>query len=187
MALRPRRTIEDLITVANTIHGRDGHFPLTSDEPLAPGETHDHLESATTTVDFLRTNGVALPPGSPGRQHLTQLRRLREAVRALAAGDRRAYARRTPVALSKLRFHIVDDEIVAAQRGWDGFVADLTLTLSSARDLAGRLKTCANPDCRWLYADGSKNRSRRWCERQTCGNRANVRRWRKRSRARRPT
>ncbi len=32
-----------------------------------------------------------------------------------------------------------------------------------------RLKACANPDCQWIYYDGSRNRSGRWCSMNECG------------------
>lgn len=35
-----------------------------------------------------------------------------------------------------------------------------------------RLKACANPRCRWIFYDGSKNRVGRWCRMSMCGNRA---------------
>ncbi len=43
-----------------------------------------------------------------------------------------------------------------------------------------RLKLCDAHDCGWLFIDGSRNRSRRWCEMAECGNRAKVRRFRER-------
>jgi predicted RNA-binding Zn ribbon-like protein len=43
-----------------------------------------------------------------------------------------------------------------------------------------RLKGCANDTCRWLYYDQSKNRSRKWCEMETCGNVINARAYRRR-------
>jgi predicted RNA-binding Zn ribbon-like protein len=39
------------------------------------------------------------------------------------------------------------------------------------------VKICAAPDCGWLFLDTSRNRSRRWCEMQDCGNRAKARRF----------
>ncbi len=33
------------------------------------------------------------------------------------------------------------------------------------------VRACAAEDCRWLFLDTSKNRSRRWCDMKTCGNR----------------
>lgn len=42
-----------------------------------------------------------------------------------------------------------------------------------------RIKICNNDDCRWVFYDESKNRSRRWCG-TTCGNLHKVRRYRAR-------
>ncbi|MGE5624603.1 MAG: CGNR zinc finger domain-containing protein [Bacillota bacterium] len=41
-----------------------------------------------------------------------------------------------------------------------------------------RVKECADDDCRWLFLDTSKNRSRQWCSMENCGNRSKVRRFR---------
>jgi predicted RNA-binding Zn ribbon-like protein len=54
------------------------------------------------------------------------------------------------------------------------------IAASAAEALAGadarRLKFCANPDCRWLFHDPTKARTKLWCNDRTCGNRARVRR-----------
>ena len=39
---------------------------------------------------------------------------------------------------------------------------------------SGRLRTCASPDCREVFFDESRNRSRRYCDSRTCGNRLHV-------------
>ncbi|MGH2948841.1 MAG: CGNR zinc finger domain-containing protein [Solirubrobacteraceae bacterium] len=41
-----------------------------------------------------------------------------------------------------------------------------------------RVKACA--DCRWLFLDASRNRSRRWCTMEECGVRSKMRRYRAR-------
>lgn len=46
-----------------------------------------------------------------------------------------------------------------------------------------RLRECAAHDCGWLFIDTSRNRSRRWCSMQSCGNRAKVSHFRERHRA----
>jgi predicted RNA-binding Zn ribbon-like protein len=55
------------------------------------------------------------------------------------------------------------------------------LARQSAELLVGgtlaRVRECAAGDCRWLFLDTSKNRSRRWCDMKSCGNRAKVRRF----------
>jgi predicted RNA-binding Zn ribbon-like protein len=40
-----------------------------------------------------------------------------------------------------------------------------------------RIRICANPQCGWLFLDSSRNRSRRWCSMDSCGNRAKARRF----------
>ncbi len=49
-----------------------------------------------------------------------------------------------------------------------------------------RIRQCADETCGWLFIDRSRNRSRRWCDMSSCGNRAKARRNYARRRARRP-
>ncbi len=46
-----------------------------------------------------------------------------------------------------------------------------------------RVRECDSPTCTWLFIDRSRNRSRRWCDMQTCGNRAKARRHYRRRKA----
>jgi predicted RNA-binding Zn ribbon-like protein len=46
-----------------------------------------------------------------------------------------------------------------------------------------RLKVCAN--CRWLFLDQSRNRSRRWCSMADCGTAVKMERFVERRRVRR--
>jgi predicted RNA-binding Zn ribbon-like protein len=40
-----------------------------------------------------------------------------------------------------------------------------------------RVRRCANSeDCDWLFIDATRNRSRRWCDMRSCGNRTKARR-----------
>lgn len=60
--------------------------------------------------------------------------------------------------------------------------------LTSAADLLAsdrlmRLRECASNDCTWLFVDESRNRSRRWCDMSTCGNRMKARRHYRRGRS----
>jgi predicted RNA-binding Zn ribbon-like protein len=38
------------------------------------------------------------------------------------------------------------------------------------------IRECGAPDCEWLFLDHSRNRSRRWCDMRSCGNRQKARR-----------
>ena len=48
---------------------------------------------------------------------------------------------------------------------------------------SGRLRTCASPTCREVFLDESRNRSRRYCDSRTCGNRLHVAAYRARKAA----
>jgi predicted RNA-binding Zn ribbon-like protein len=48
--------------------------------------------------------------------------------------------------------------------------------LIMSTDLAD-IRACCNPECRWIFVDVSKNRTRRWCSMKICGNRMKARRF----------
>lgn len=64
--------------------------------------------------------------------------------------------------------------------GW--WVARSAAQLLTSQDLTF-VRECAGYDCGWLFMDRTKNRSRRWCDMSTCGNRAKGRRHYERRRA----
>jgi predicted RNA-binding Zn ribbon-like protein len=49
------------------------------------------------------------------------------------------------------------------------------LTLLTQTNLS-RVKQCQGEHCGWIFFDTTKNKSRRWCEMEVCGNRAKQRR-----------
>ena len=76
--------------------------------------------------------------------------------------------------------------------GWRGDSGELDRMLwpiaRSAGELLtseelGRVRQCAGDPCGWLFLDTSRNRSRRWCDMESCGNRAKARRHYRRKRA----
>jgi predicted RNA-binding Zn ribbon-like protein len=48
---------------------------------------------------------------------------------------------------------------------------------------AGRMRSCASPTCNDVFVDLSRNRSRRYCDSRTCGNRLHVAAYRARKQA----
>jgi predicted RNA-binding Zn ribbon-like protein len=68
--------------------------------------------------------------------------------------------------------------------GWEDAVELDRVLWPVARDAAEllvlgdlrRVGKCCGENCDWLYLDTSRNRSRRWCDMQSCGNRAKARR-----------
>ncbi|MCA1832955.1 MAG: CGNR zinc finger domain-containing protein [Actinomycetota bacterium] len=67
-------------------------------------------------------------------------------------------------------------------RGVDGAIGAI-LAVAFAAMAEGswtRLKVCPEETCRVAFYDQSKNRSRRWCSMEVCGNRTKVRAYRQR-------
>ena len=56
------------------------------------------------------------------------------------------------------------------------------LLRAMARPSWPRFKACRGDDCRWVFLDGSRNTSRRWCDMANCGNRAKAATFRDRHR-----
>jgi predicted RNA-binding Zn ribbon-like protein len=56
------------------------------------------------------------------------------------------------------------------------------LSVLTGSDLS-RIKRCPGDHCGWLFYDATKNRRRRWCEMEVCGNRAKQKRRRRRDRS----
>ena len=157
----------------------------------------DHLQDPQWLGRFLERWEL----GSAGRAsaqilgRLTVLRAvLRRIVDAEVAGSRPTGAdvdelNRYLAAAPAIRRLVHDKEAyrldtVAQARGWDWVMAEIARSLAEllARPGEQRIKVCANPDCRWVFYDESKSRTRRWCD-DSCGNLLKVRRFRARERA----
>ena len=76
--------------------------------------------------------------------------------------------------------------LVPAGEGVDAVLATYAAAIYDAM-AAGtwpRLKICGAGDCQWAFYDTSKNRSGAWCSMAVCGNRAKVRKYQARQKAR---
>jgi predicted RNA-binding Zn ribbon-like protein len=102
--------------------------------------------------------------------------RAEDRARLNAFLERVSYVRRIEAAGGKLA-------LAEVPAGGPLEVALASIARSFAATLAeadiSRLKICRNKDCLWVFLDGSRNKSRRWCE-TTCGNLMKVRRFRRR-------
>ena len=105
------------------------------------------------------------------------------------AGDLELLNRTVAESAALLRLESDGPEFAWRWRGLDSSPeAVLAPIARSAADLLtggdlGRLRECAGTGCTWLFLDSSRNRSRRWCSMESCGNRAKARRHYRRSRA----
>src|SRR5213592_48759 len=160
------------------------------------GEPVDHLQAYDDLIRFARQ--AKLVSAIDARRLRREARRrpdaatralrhavaLREALYrifgGLAAGRRPSSAdlatlnAALPAALAQL--YVVPEH---DQFAW-AWARDAAVFLTSVR--LSRLRTCANPRCRWLFVDVTRNGMRRWCSMAVCGNRAKVGRYRQRQR-----
>jgi len=93
-----------------------------------------------------------------------------------------------PEAMSRLQLVLTADGFAWSWAG-DGSSLERVLwpVVRSAAELLttselNRVGICAGDGCGWLFFDTSKNRSRRWCAMEDCGNRAKARRHYRQSR-----
>lgn len=148
------------------------HDRLAAHYDRKPREAAAALAKGTTVRDLLLAIFGGIAHGRPvSSQRLSEL----NAALAHAPG--------------RLRLHRNSGRI---ETEWtsagDGLQEVLFAVLASAAELLasdrlGRVRECASADCTWLFVDESRNRSRRWCEMSSCGNRMKARRHYRRAKA----
>ena len=156
----------------------------------------DELATAAALAGWLAGRGL-IPAGTqPTDPDLAAAHRLRDALRgALAARassgwDGRAGANGALAGLT-LRVELGADGtprlFPVAGTGVSAALARLAATaaLAEADGSWQRLKTCAAPDCRWVFYDTSRSGAGRWCSMRVCGNRDKTRAYRQRHRGNR--
>jgi predicted RNA-binding Zn ribbon-like protein len=153
-------------------------------------------DRALTPSDFLdwAQRGDINLERAPSTQALARLLKLRGALADIfdALTDERAPAARD---LAILNAELADaraaERLMPTDRGFtlkDGAPSAVdrfrhTISCEAADLLIGdlrRVKRCPDHECLWLFYDGSKNLSRRWCAMDDCGTKDKVRRFRER-------
>lgn len=140
---------------------------------------------AAEALRFEELEGRRLVVADAGASHGTVLA-IREATDTLFR-DAATSGRIQPSLLPPLLRACADGLERPASAGiGPGLVEFETALARSALDMlagptVGRIRIC--PNCRWLFLDRSRNRSRLWCDMTVCGNRAKARRHYRRRRA----
>ena len=73
-------------------------------------------------------------------------------------------------------------EFVPDRPGWRWILAAVARSFveTVVNGESARIKICRNDDCRWIFYDQTKGKTRCWCSSKSCGNRERVRRARAR-------
>jgi predicted RNA-binding Zn ribbon-like protein len=153
----------------------------------------DLLDDRAWRHELLRSVGCGERSASP--QRLKELRALlREVAQTLSRdavpSSEQLEAVNAVLRTAPVRPHLFHDgsryglELTPLRRDERAVLAELTGHFARLvlRLQPPRLKLC--PGCGRAFYDESRNRSRRWCESQTCGNRIRVRRFREKRRTR---
>lgn len=72
-------------------------------------------------------------------------------------------------------------ELKSKERNWDWVLHEITASFAEliSSEAIKRVKLCENPECRWVFFDESKSKTRRWCD-NTCASLIKVRKFRER-------
>lgn len=163
---------------------------------VIPEWGRDDLATPAELVTWLQGRGLLghdarADQGALGRAHA-----LRAALRALAVANAACAApddearRAVDAALRPLPVGLASDgrglRVVPAAGGVDGALAAIAATAVTASidGTLERLKACRDEECRWVFYDGSRNRSSSWCSMRVCGGRVKARAARRRRAAR---
>jgi predicted RNA-binding Zn ribbon-like protein len=107
---------------------------------------------------------------SPDKSHLRSLNRFLSAARIV-----------DEVVWHKRRFVPSSPEVTERPDGPLRQIVDAAVVLITSPDI-DNVRECSEKTCRWLFLDRSRNRSRRWCDMQLCGNRSKAKRFYARTR-----
>jgi predicted RNA-binding Zn ribbon-like protein len=168
---------ELLIAVANTAHGE-----------------HDEFADAGSVRTWWRRLGAPVPTRrgrSEASEGVAMLQTLRDLIRGLALRNNGIEPDLDGLSrLDTLTLRLDLRGIPSLRADVPGDLArDISaatvaaLLRAMARSGWPRFKACRGDDCRWVFIDGSRNTSRRWCDMANCGNRAKMATFRERHRS----
>jgi predicted RNA-binding Zn ribbon-like protein len=160
--------------MAMTRAEEDALLDLLNSTPLVDGVRQDRLDDVAEARTWLRQRGGI---GSQGER--TAARQARDALQSVVRGER------PPTVLAPflegvgyrptMFEHGVEWSLdVPAERG--PAVRAVLSWGALERTKPGRLRPCANDECRLFLLDRSKTNGARWCSMAVCGNRMKARR-----------
>lgn len=165
---------------------------LVNTSPALAGE--EGLADLPALHDLVRRREIS-ETGTLSEQDLGAVRRLRTGLHAVftAADEAEAVrlvnelvadARTTPRLTDHDGYPLHIHYFAPGVRLAEHLAADCGMALAFvlAAGERSRLATCAAPDCRRVLVDLSRNRSKRYCDARTCGNRLHVAAYRARQR-----
>jgi predicted RNA-binding Zn ribbon-like protein len=152
----------------------------------------ESLDSPAALGEWLAGRGLLESGAELTAADLEEAKRVREALRDLLSEqneikvdiERAGAELDDGICRADLALRFVDCEmrLVPGVGGARGAIGKILAEVSGAMadGTWSRMKACRAEDCRWVFLDTAKNRSRAWCSMQSCGNRAKVAAYRER-------
>ncbi|MEU9456566.1 CGNR zinc finger domain-containing protein [Streptomyces sp. NPDC048277] len=159
---------------------QDALLELLNTTPVVNGVVQDRLADPEAARSWQRAHG-----GSGGAEEQRYLVDARDLLQDVVSGGRPA-ASLAPL-LAGVTSH---PQVSSAGVAWEleapverRMAVEAVLAWSALQEtMAGRLRPCANPECRLFLIDRSKTNKARWCSMAVCGNRMKARRHYQRTR-----
>ncbi|MCA2229365.1 CGNR zinc finger domain-containing protein [Nonomuraea aurantiaca] len=153
----------------------------------------EEFDEAGSLARWLREHELLGQDETVGHDDVRRARELREAIRSLLS-ERSEPMRASRAALSfnaaaqstaPLQVEISPDATVTLVATRSGAPRALGRIVAAVAGHAGtpaweRLKICDNRACQWAFYDHARNKTGRWCDMATCGNKAKARSYRQR-------
>ncbi|MGW9170675.1 CGNR zinc finger domain-containing protein [Streptomyces decoyicus] len=159
---------------------QDVLLELLNTTPVVNGVAQDQFAEPDAARSWQRAHG-----GSGTAEELRNLVQARDALQDVVRGSRPATSLapllKDVTSLPRLSSAGVSWELDApAERR---MAVEAVMAWSALQEaMPGRLRPCANPECRLFLIDRSKTNKGRWCSMAVCGNRMKARRHYQRSR-----
>ncbi|WP_248963796.1 CGNR zinc finger domain-containing protein [Sphaerisporangium perillae] len=153
----------------------------------------DELDEATHLATWLQSHELLRAGETVDQADVAKAVRLREAIRAVLR-DRSDPSRASAAAAAfnmaaqsaaPLQVEISPDLVIKLVSTRSGVPRALARIVAAVAEHAGtpcweRLKVCSNPDCQWAFYDHARNKTGRWCNMATCGNKSKAKSYRRR-------
>ena len=156
----------------------------------------DEIATPEALADWLRSRELLSAGFAVDADAFVRARELRDVLRELAKRNTRGAAPDDALraefaaiaAETRVCFDLDERGDVTLRPAGDGVNGALAEILSrvleaQAAGVWKRLKSCPGPHCGWLFYDGSRNASSRWCSMSICGNRTKTAAYRRRRKA----
>lgn len=162
------------------------------------GRSEDRMEQPAWQERFLSDWQLAAPVPMPAKE-VPAMRRFRENLHALAVklaeggamGEEDWHLLNAHLELGAVKRRLSGEsggvrlEYVPVTEDWRQVRAEIAASFGQMllEGETGRIRVCDNPDCRWIFYDETRNRTKKYCDDKMCGNLMKVRRFRARKKA----